>query len=230
MDNSASRIDKFLAEAVAKRKNELEFRGHLIFALDATASRERTWDAAAKLQAEMFREAAIVGSLDVQLVYFRGMEGFNGECKASNWVSDPLVLPRLMGKIRCETGETQIGKVLNHALREASQRKINAVVFVGDACEEHRDKLVGPARELGKLGVPVFMFQEGNDAIARIRFQEIVELTHGAYHAFDQGSARQLAEILKAVAVFAVGGIKALEKHGSDAAKLLLGQVRKSGD
>ena len=70
------------------------------------------------------------------------------------------------------------------------------------------------------------MFQEGGDQIARMRFQELAELTHGAYYRFDQGSARQLGEVLKAVATFAVGGVVALERQGSDAAKLLLGQVR----
>ena len=138
----------------------------------------------------------------------------------------PMVLAKLMAKIRCDAGETQIGKVLTHALREANQRKINAVVFVGDCCEESRDKLVGPAKQLAGLKVPVFMFQEGGDQIARMRFQELAELTHGAYYRFDQGSARQLGEVLKAVATFAVGGVVALERQGSDAAKLLLGQVR----
>ena len=38
-------------------------RGRLIFALDATMSRQPTWDQACQLQAEMFREAAIVGGL-----------------------------------------------------------------------------------------------------------------------------------------------------------------------
>jgi hypothetical protein len=44
-------------------------RGRLIFTLDATASRESTWDMAAQLQASMFEEAAKAGGLDVQLVY-----------------------------------------------------------------------------------------------------------------------------------------------------------------
>jgi len=220
-DQTLSRVDKFLAGMTAKPVS----RGNLVFALDATASRERTWDTAAQLQVQMFREVAIIGSLDVQLVYFRGMTGVNAECKASGWVGDPMALAKLMAKIRCETGYTQIGRVLSHALREATQRKINAMVFVGDACEENRDQLIVSATELTRLGVPVFMFQEGNDQIARLRFQEIAELTHGAYHRFDQGSAQQLAELLRAVAAFAVGGTTALERQRSAAARLLLRQV-----
>ena len=139
-DTEFSRVEAFLAD-VSKRPQQ---RGNLIFALDATASRERTWDIAARLQALMFREAAIIGGLDVQLTFFRGMDGFGGECRASTWVSDPMVLAKLMAKIRCDAGETQIGKVLTHALREANQRKINAVVFVGDCCEEFETSLSAP--------------------------------------------------------------------------------------
>src|SRR6478752_6739294 len=58
-------------------------RGRLIFALDATMSRQPTWDSACALQADMFREAASVGGLDIQLVYFRGLS----ECRASGWVA-----------------------------------------------------------------------------------------------------------------------------------------------
>jgi hypothetical protein len=214
---SDAEFEALLAD-VSRRPQQ---RGNLIFALDATASRERTWDTAAKLQAQMFAEVAVIGSLDVQLIYFRGID----ECKASTWVSDPMVLAKLMVKIRCEAGETQIERVLARASRETAQRKINAVVYVGDCCEEC-DQLVPAARKLGDLGVPVFMFQEGPDQIAESRFKEIAELTHGAYYRFDRGSARQLAELLKAVAMFAVGGVMALERQGSEASKYLLGQIK----
>jgi hypothetical protein len=212
-------IEKLLAEVSSKPRQ----RGNLIFALDVTASRERTWDTASQLQASMFLEVVGIGGLDLQLVYFRGMRGVNAECKASPWISDPVALARLMAKIKCATGYTQIERVLSHASRETSQRKIGAVVSVGDDCEEHTERLLKPAYE---LGVPVFMFQEGQDSITRDRFQKIAEATHGAYHSFDQGSAKLLGELLKAVAAFAVGGVLALERQGSDAAKRLLGQIR----
>src|SRR5215468_12055051 len=89
-------------------------RGRLIFALDATMSRQPTWDTACRLQSEMFREAAAVGGLDVQLIYYRGFE----ECRASQWVSDGDRLAALMAGIGCRGGHTQIGKVLAHARRE----------------------------------------------------------------------------------------------------------------
>jgi hypothetical protein len=181
-------------------------RGRLIFALDATMSRQPLWDTACRLQAEMFHEAAAIGGLDVQLVYYRGL----GECRASHWVSQPDRLAGLMERIDCRGGHTQIGKVLAHSKRETQAVKIQALVFVGDAMEEKLDDLCHAAGELGLLGVPAFMFQEGNDPIAEQAFREIARLTRGAYCRFDPGAAHELAELLRAVAAYAAGGMRAL--------------------
>jgi hypothetical protein len=217
-----SRVDAFLAGVASQPQR----RGNLVFALDATASREQTWDTACQLQAQMFQEVATIGALNMQLVYYRGAQSFGGECKASRWVDNPMDLATLMTKITCDAGYTQIARVLVHVSRETLQRKINALVFVGDACEEDRDQLIEPASQLAKLSVPAFMFQEGHDPTARKRFEEIARITHGAYLAFNQGAAQQLSEILRAVAAFAVGGTIALEQQSSAAAKLLLEQVK----
>ena len=63
-------IDAFLREIRTPATVVPGTRGRLLFALDATASRQPTWDSACRLQANMFREAAAIGGLDVQLVYF----------------------------------------------------------------------------------------------------------------------------------------------------------------
>jgi hypothetical protein len=181
-------------------------RGRLIFALDATMSRQPLWDTACKLQGDMFREAAAIGGLDIQLVYYRGMN----ECGASAWVSQTERLAELMTRIDCRGGHTQIGKVLSHARTECERRKVQALVFVGDAMEEKIDDLCQAAGELGLLGVPAFMFQEGYDAVAEQAFREIARLTKGAYCRFDPGAAQQLGELLRAVAAYAAGGMKAL--------------------
>ena len=204
-------------------------RGRLIFAMDATMSRAPTWDMALKLQGDMFKAVREVGGLDVQLVYFRGM----GECRASKWVSDPDALARLMTEVSCHGGLTQIGKVLAHALGESKKHKVNALVYVGDCMEEQVDRLCARAGELALLGVPAFLFQEGDDASAQRAFREIARLTKGAYCRFDRGSARQLRELLTAVAVYAAGGRKALqvlsaERQGAGA-RLLLEQLGPAG-
>jgi hypothetical protein len=200
-------------------------RGRLIFALDATMSRQPTWDSACTLQAEMFREAAKAGGLDIQLVYFRGLN----ECAASGWVAGSEKLAGLMSRIDCRGGQTQIGKVLSHARQEYGKQRVQALVFVGDAMEEKIDELCAAAGELGLLGVPVFMFQEGGDAVAENAYREIARLSRGAYCRFDTGAAHQLGELLRAVAAYAAGGIKALTElsaRRSDGARRLLAQLK----
>ncbi len=85
------------------------------------------------------------------------------------------------------------------------------------------------AGELGLLGVRTFMFQEGNDPVAENAYREIARLSHGAYCRFDAGSAHQLGELLRAVAAYAAGGIKALadlSAKRSSAAHHLLAQLK----
>src|SRR5580698_997841 len=217
-------IAAFVAKAKAMSPFTAGGRGRLVFALDATMSRQPTWDMACALQADMFREAAAVGSLDIRLVYYRG---FN-ECRASGWISDTAQLAKLMARIDCQGGNTQIGKVLSEARREAAASGVRAVVFVGDAMEEQVDDLCGKAGELGLLKVPVFMFQEGHDSTAEHAFREIARLTGGAWCRFDPGAAAQLRELLRAAAAYAAGGREALmrlSKTGSGAAKLI-GQMK----
>jgi hypothetical protein len=217
-------IAAFVAKARAMSPHAEGGRGRLIFALDATMSRQPTWDMACALQADMFREAASLGSLDIRLVYYRG---FN-ECRASAWISDSAQLAKLMGKIDCRGGNTQIGKVLSETRREATLSGVRAIVFVGDAMEESVDDLCAKAGELGMLKVPAFMFQEGHDATADQAFREIARLTGGAWCKFDPGAAAQLRELLRAAAAYAAGGreaLKRLSSRESSAAKLL-GQMK----
>jgi len=227
--SSDADVAAFVAKMKALGPATGEGRGRLIFAMDATMSRAPTWDMALKLQGDMFRAVKEVGGLDVQLAYFRGL----GECRASKWVSDPDALARLMTSVACQGGLTQIGKVLVHALDESGKRRVNALVYVGDCMEEDVDRLCAHAGKLALIGVPVFLFQEGDDANAARAFREIARLTKGAYCRFDRGSAKQLRDLLTAVAVYAAGGHKALlalgaERHGGGA-RLLLEQLRPRG-
>jgi len=171
-------------------------RGRLIFALDATASREPTWDRACRIE--------------IQLVYYRGFS----ECKASRWMTTAADLHRIMRSVFCVGGETQIERVLTHAIRETRSRKVNAMVFVGDAMEEKVDRLCRHAGELGLLGVPIFIFHEGRDRVAAAAFKQIASLSRGAYLSFDLASADRLKELLGAVAVYAAGGYRALTAYG----------------
>jgi hypothetical protein len=184
-------------------------RGRLIFALDATASREPTWDRACQIQAEMFQATESLGGLDIQLVFYRGL----GECKASRWLSRAKDLLAAMRKVSCVGGQTQIGRVLGHAIDEARAGRVNALVFVGDAFEEALPRVSQLSGELALLNVPAFLFHEGGNPETAAAFKEIARLTRGAYCPFDRESAQQLKELLGAVAVFAAGGRKALTDY-----------------
>jgi hypothetical protein len=224
--STRSEIDVFLSKvkSLAPATGSGQ-RGRLIFALDATMSRQPTWDTACRLQADMFREAAAIGGLDVQLVYYRGLT----ECRASRWVSKAERLAALMEQIDCRGGHTQIAKIISHAKRETQTKKVQALVFVGDAMEEKLDDLCHGAGELGLLGVPAFMFQEGNNPITEQAFREIARLSHGAFCRFDVGAAHQLAELLRAVAAYAAGGMRALadlSARQQAGAMMLLAQMR----
>ncbi|MFO1090153.1 MAG: VWA domain-containing protein [Hyphomicrobiales bacterium] len=225
--SGAKEVSDFLAQVnamkpVAAKEGE---RGRLIFAMDATMSRQPTWDRALQIQSEMFAETAKIGGLDVQLVFFRGF----GECRSSKWVSHPEALAKLMTQVSVRGGNTQISKVLSHVLTEARAARVNACVYVGDCMEENADALCAKAGEIGLLGVPVFLFQEGHDIAAERTFKEIARLTRGAWCRFDQSSARQLKELLAAVAVYAAGGRQALVEHARDkggGSTLLLEQLK----
>ena len=224
--SSNAEVDAFLRKvAVAPTVGPGDQRGRLIFALDATASREPTWDHACHIQAEMFSATAELGGLDIQLAYYRGFREF----RASDWVGEAGELLREMTRVRCLAGHTQIARLLKHGIGETGRRKVNALVFVGDSLEEDLDKLGALAGRLGLLGLPCFMFHEGGDPVARRAFRQIAQLSGGAFCPFDAGSARQLKELLAAVAVFAAGGRRALadySKRTGGPARQLTHQVK----
>lgn len=205
---TSSDVDAFLQSmAQTPVRQPAGRRGRLIFAMDATASREPTWDIACDIQAEMFTETDLLGGLDVQLVFYRGI----GECRTTTWLSSSEELVNRMVKVRCLGGRTQIGRVLKHAIKEAKKDSVGALVLVGDAFEEPIDPVCDLAGQLGLLGTRAFLFQEGDNPVAARAFGQIARLTGGACCRFDAGSARQLRDLLSAVAVYAAGGRPALE-------------------
>ncbi|PZR87008.1 MAG: hypothetical protein DLM68_09080 [Hyphomicrobiales bacterium] len=224
--STKSNIDEFLAAAAKLPATSGSGRGRLIFALDATMSRQATWDMAQSVQGRMFATAAAHGGLDVQLVYYRGFS----ECRASPFVARGQSLASLMTKIGVGAGQTQIEKVLRHVFDETQKTPVRALVFVGDAMEESLDVLAGLAAEIGLLGVKAFLFQEGRDSVAEQAFRKIALLTGGAYATFDLSSPERLVALLTAAAAYAAGGRRALEfearSRGAAAADHLLSQMR----
>jgi hypothetical protein len=206
--SAAGAVDAFLQKLAAMPSvRPAGPRGRLLFALDATASRQPTWDQACQIQAQMFAAVGQLGGLDLQLAYYCGFHQF----EAFPWLDNAAELTRRMTGVFCLGGHTQIARVLKHALAETRARRVNALVFVGDCMEESADDLCHLAGQLGVLGLPIFLFHEGQEPTAAACFQQLARLSGGAYCPFDAGSAQQLTELLRAVAVYAAGGLKALQ-------------------
>lgn len=196
--------------------------GRLIFALDATLSRERTWDRAMSIQSEMFQEASSLGGLSLKLIYFRGLD----ECRATGWQTDGRKLARMMQGVQTLGGRTQIARVLSHARKQINQTKVPALIYIGDAVEEDPDLLSHRAGELGLLGCKIFAFHEGRDPFVASVFKSMSKNSGGGYFQFDETSSATLASLLKAVARYASGGRQALEASRSRESIQLLEQMR----
>jgi hypothetical protein len=225
--STRTEIDGFLRKlAVTPRVTVPGRRGRLIFAMDATASREPAWDQACHIQAQMFTHTAALGGLEIQLCYFRGFQEF--QCYP--WTHTPEQLLRRMTAVTCLAGNTQIERVLRHALEEIPRGRLDGLVYVGDCVEEDPERLWRLAGELGLRAVPVFLFHEGGDPVAGRVFHEIARLSHGAYCPFDASSPQQLRDLLGAVAVYAAGGRQALadySRHAGEAVRRLVHQLGK---
>ena len=220
-------VQAFLKQVakLPKTPNATGKEARLIFSLDATASRQIAWDQATQLQGEMFVSAQSQGGLQVQLCYFRGL----GEFYSSPWHTDSDKLLKQMSGIYCQAGMTQLQRLLKHVIDENNDEKIRGVIFIGDAMEESMDVLCQIAGKLGLLNVPLFLFQEREDPVARRTFVEMARLSGGAYCQFDSSSAQQLKDLLRAVAIYATGGLKALEdfsKTSHQSVKLLGQQLK----
>ena len=182
ISSPAAAIDAFVSSARKIGPSATaEARGRLVFALDATMSRQPTWDLACKLQGRCSRRRSKIGGLAVQLIYFRGFD----ECRASQWVIAPSALTKLMTQIDCRGGHTQIGRVLRHVRNAGASTGVKALVYVGDAMEEPVDALCAAAGEVGaprRQGVHV---PRGAGPGRGHAFKEIARLTGGAYARFD---------------------------------------------
>ena len=184
-------------QQMERQKYQAQHTPRMIFAMDATGSREPTWEMAGKLHREM---GAALGGLTLQLVFFGGTA-----CKASGWLVGGQRLAELMIKVRCVTGTTQIARVLQHVLGESKEHTIRALVYVGDCCEESGEELFGLAEQLKRRTIPIFVFQEGTDCVAEPIFRRLARITDGIYASFDTGSAEQLRKLLAGAADYAAG-------------------------
>jgi hypothetical protein len=199
-------------------------KGRIIFAMDATASRESMWDMASQMHADMFNAVADIGGISIQLCFYRGFNEF----RYFDWSNKPKSMQNAISSVHCLAGQTQISKILKHTLNETQQVPVQALVFIGDSMEENVDKLGNLAGQLGIYKTPAFFFQEGNNPIVKRAYQQFSQLSGGAHCSFDAASAHMLADLLKTVARYSVGGLQALQSpsNQSEAVKMLTQQLR----
>lgn len=224
-NHSSTSVERFLSDAVRAKLPATRSTHRLMFGLDATGSRQPTWDLACELHAELFSEAARLGNIAIQLCYYRGLAEF----VASVWTTTPTSLRAQMSAVSCRAGRTQIGRLLEHAAREAAQYPVRALVFIGDCFEEDVDDIVRLAGQLAIRSLPVIIFQEGGERAATRLFRSIADITHGAHIPFDGNSPEELRRLLGAVAQYTIGGHDALESYsqriGNSQTRALLKQL-----
>jgi hypothetical protein len=185
--------------------------GRLIFGLDLTASRDAGIKQARIATAAMFDAIRSFGRIEMKLVYYRGV----GECRESQWCADADVLSRSMLKLSCESGQTQIARLMRVALAE--REKLSGVVFVGDHCEESAENMYALAGMLRDKQIPLFVFHEcadRDDASLRAKpvFRRMAEISGGVYVEFKPDSGEVLKELLPTVAAFSASGIEGLNR------------------
>jgi hypothetical protein len=219
-------VDAFLARAravSAPRTHGVIQR--IMFAIDATASRQPTWDLACELHDELFCEVERLGDVAVQLVYFRGV----GEFSASAWLDSPAALRERMLGVACRGGRTQLVRLLRHAVDEVARSPVRTLIYIGDAFEEAERDLLDAAGQLALRRLPVLIFQEGHDPVAGAAFAAVADRTDGAHVQFESGSAAALRDLLSAAVRYATGGRAALEdfarRSARDGARQLLAQL-----
>ena len=218
-------VEAFLSEAkhLPAREQQPQATHRIMFALDATASRQPTWDIACSLHAELFLAAKDAGQVAVQLLFYRGL----GELKKSPWITSSQRLLDLMQKVYCAGGMTQIERLLRETARETQKHPVKALIFVGDCFEEPEDQVLAAAGQLALLNTPVILLQEGHFPEATHVFAKIAKLTGGAHLPFASGSTEHLRRLLGAAVNFAVGGRKLLERDGSKISREFLQQLPK---
>lgn len=191
---------------------------NIIFSLDATASRSSLWAQSTQIQGAMFDAVAqVCNHFSTQLVYYRGDRETDGSFVVSPWLSTGHDLHNHMSKAHCMSGCTQIELVFRHAIRAASSKRIDALIFVGDACEEAVPTLVHSAMNLRSLKVPLFMFHDqassghGNESVA-MAYRQIANAANGEYLPFTLKDMDVMLEYLKGISVASTGNVEQMEK------------------
>jgi len=191
---------------------------NIIFAVDATASREHFWSETIKIQDKMFSTAQKAGAnLHAQLVSYSG-ETFDGEIHRTPWHNDAHALSDHLRSVRCAPSQTQIEKVFRHALNECCKRDVHALILVGDSYEENVPTLVRLASQINQKGIKLFMFHDTKTTCTAedtlTVFKKIAKAAEGFYVPFNVGDLAVLGDYLKVVGALATKNKTVIDHTG----------------
>lgn len=192
-----------IAQALAPARD----RPRLVFAIDATASREPAWQAAKATTDALFH--ALPGQLDIALAVHSGsrLTAF------TDFASDPAPLRQAASLLQCEAGITRLLDILERT-RDASAK---VLIYIGDVFEEDLQRAEHLATSLRLRGTRVIIFHDRAQApsldVSAEAFHMIARITQGAVLPFDHTATAALRDALEAIATLAVGGVKLLQQR-----------------
>jgi hypothetical protein len=185
-------------------------RPRLIFAVDATASREPAWAAARQVTDALVK--ALPGELDVALAVHGGSRVHT----FTEFTSQPATLRDRAAGVACQAGVTRLLPILSVSLQ---QKAVRVVIYIGDVFEENMARGRQLADAMGHQGTRLIVLHDTADPTARRDaelFWDLAKRTGGCVLPFDASSTARLRDLLSAVAVYAVGGEKLLRERRHD--------------
>ncbi len=157
-------------------------RPRLVFAVDATASREPAWAAAREVTDALVK--ALPGELDGVALAVHGGSRVH---TFTAFTSDPRTLRDLAAGVDCQAGMTKLLPILAASLKR--QATVRVVVYIGDVFEE-RNLPQGRhlADQMGVQGIKLIVLHDTADRSARRDaeiFWDLAKRTGGCVLPFD---------------------------------------------
>jgi hypothetical protein len=204
--NVAAALPAAIGNAEPPAETGVPSRPRLVFAVDATASREPAWAAARQVTDALVR--ALPGELDVALAVHGGSRVHT----FTEFTNSPATLRDRAAGVACLAGMTRLLPILATSLK---RQAVRVIVYCGDVFEEN----LGAGRELadslGARGVKLIVLHDTADPSARRDaevFWDLAKRTGGCVLPFDANAPGKLRDLLSAVAVYAVGGEQLLRE------------------
>jgi hypothetical protein len=190
----------------------------LVFAIDATASRDRAWEAAKQVTDCIFRAAP--GGIEVALAVHSGgkLARFSPFHPHVDNIRDEAA------GVACVAGPTRMLDIMEETLRRTG---VKALVYIGDCFEEDMERGLAVAERLGLRGIKLVVLHDTTTGGTGSggAFRMMAARAGGLVLPFDMSSLDRLADALSAVGAYVAGGPDRLRamRLDSPAARLLLG-------